>query len=122
MPKERSVADRLAAVKDRRTLRLTTIGRKTGKRHTVPVWFLVEKGTVFLVTMNLQRDWPRNIRKNGHVELDIGGNVFAGRAKQIDEPKRLAHVNALLGKKYWAAWLGSWFGMGPDGTFTVTLT
>jgi len=120
MRKEGSLAERLAALKDHSTLRLTTLGRKTGKRHTVTVWFLTDKETVYLVTMNLQRDWPRNIMKNGHVELDIGGSVFKGRAKQIPEAKRLAQVKTLLSQKYWAAWLGSWFGMGPDGAFAVT--
>jgi deazaflavin-dependent oxidoreductase (nitroreductase family) len=121
MRKEGSLAERLAAFKDHSTLRLTTLGRKTGKRHTVTVWFLTDKETVYLVTINLQRDWPRNIMKNGHVELDIGGSVFKGRAKQIREAKRMAQVKALLGQKYWAAWLGSWFGMGPDGAFAVTI-
>lgn len=117
-----SLAERLAALDGHSTLRLTTLGRKTGKRHTVTVWFLTDKETVYLVTMNLQRDWPRNIMKTGHVDLEIGGTVFKGNAKPIRDAKRLAHVKTLLGQKYWAAWLASWFGMGPDGAFAVTVT
>jgi hypothetical protein len=112
---------RLTQLKDRSTLRVTTIGRKTGKRHTVTTWFLIEGATVYLATLRLKRDWPRNVMKNGHVELDIGGEVFKGRAKQITGAKRLEHVQALLSQKYWAAWLGSWFGMGPEGAFAVTI-
>jgi hypothetical protein len=74
-----------------------------------------------VATLRLQRDWPRNVIKNGHVELDVGGQHFTGQAKQIVDAKRLAHVNALLRQKYWAAWIGSWFGMGPEGAFTVTI-
>jgi len=69
----------------------------------------------------LQRDWPRNVMKNGHVELNVADEVLKGRAKQITDAKRLEHVKALLAKKYWAAWLGSWFGMGPEGAFAVTI-
>ena len=112
---------RLATLREHSTLQLTTIGRKTGKRHTVTTWFLVDGDTLYLVTLRLQRDWPRNVVKNGHVELDIAGKVFKGRAKQIVEAKRLRHVKALLSRKYWAAWLGSWFGMGPEGAFEVTI-
>jgi deazaflavin-dependent oxidoreductase (nitroreductase family) len=112
---------RLAALAEHSTLQLTTIGRKTGKRHTVTTWFLVDGDTVYLVTLRLQRDWPRNIVKNGKVELDIAGKVFTGRAKRIAEAKRLRHVRALLSQKYWAAWLGSWFAMGPEGAFAVTI-
>ena len=116
-----TVMQRLDTLKDRSTLQLTTLGRKTGKRHTVPIWFLIDGNTVYLATMRMRRNWPRNIIKNGHVELDIGGTVFTGRAKRIVDAKRLEHVKALLRQKYWAAWLGSWFGMGPEGAFAMTV-
>ena len=78
---QQSFKDRLAAVKDRSSLRLTTLGRKTGKRHTVTVWFLVDGDTVYLINLRLQRDWPRNVIKDGHAELDVGGQHFTGHAK-----------------------------------------
>ena len=119
MPKE-SVMQRLTPFKDRSTLQLTTIGRKTGKRHTVTVWFVVDRETVYLVTLKLQRDWPRNVMQDGSIELDMGGQVFKGHAIQI-HARRLAHVKALLAQKYWAAWFGSWFGLGPEGAFAVAI-
>jgi deazaflavin-dependent oxidoreductase (nitroreductase family) len=121
MAKEASVAHRLAAQKDRSTLQLTTLGRKTGKRHTVTIWFLVDGEMLYLVTMKMRRDWPRNIVKNGSVEVTIDGGVFKGHAKQIRDSKRLEHVKKLLREKYWAAWLGSWFGLAPDGAFAVAI-
>ena len=112
---------RLTQLKDHSTLQLTTIGRKTGKRHTVTVWFLFDGDTAYLVTLKMKRDWPRNVVKNGQIELDIGGQVFKGHAKQVRDAKRLEHVKSLLAKKYWVAWLGSWFGTGPQGAFAVTI-
>jgi deazaflavin-dependent oxidoreductase (nitroreductase family) len=120
MPKE-SVKHRLAPLKDHSTLQLTTIGRRTGKRHTVTVWFLVDGETVYLVTLKMKRDWPRNVMKNGKIELDIAGEVFKGHAKRIADAKRLEHVKRLLAKKYCVAWLGSWVGMGPEGAFAVAI-
>jgi len=111
----------LSTLSSHSTLRVTTVGRKTGKRHTVTTWFLVEGQTVFLATLNLKRDWVRNILKNHRVELEINGTVFTGEAKQIVYSKQLSHVKALLNQKYWAAWLASWFGMGPEGAFAVTI-
>ncbi len=116
-----SLPTELTALKDLGTLRLTTFGRKTGKRHTVTTWFLVDGATVYLVTLNLRRDWVRNVIKNGRVELEISSKVFKGHAKQIRDATRLAHVNDLLREKYWAAWIGSWFGLGPEGAFTLTI-
>ena len=46
----------LTPLKDRTTLPLTTTGRKTGKRHTVTVWFPVDGETVYLVTSQMKRD------------------------------------------------------------------
>jgi deazaflavin-dependent oxidoreductase (nitroreductase family) len=120
MPKE-PLNQRLAQLKDRSTLQLTTIGRKTGKRHTVTVWFLFEGETVYLVTLKMKRDWPRNVMKNGEVELEIGGEVFKGHAMQVVHARRLEHVKSLLAKKYWGAWLGSWIGLGPEGAFAVAV-
>jgi|SRR5579862_1313766 len=116
-----SLKQRLGPLKDHNTLQLTTTGRKTGKRHTVTVWFLVDGDTVYLATLKMKRDWPRNLMKNGSVELDVGGQVFKGHAEQIVHARRLAHVKELLAKKYWAAWLGSWFGLGPEGVFAVAV-
>ncbi len=121
MRKEHSLEYRLSVVKDRSTLQLTTRGRKTGKRHSVTTWFLVDGRTLYLVTMSLRRDWPRNIMKNGSAELRIDGTVLKGHARQIVDFKRMELVKKLLRQKYWAAWLGSWFGLGPDGAFAVTI-
>jgi deazaflavin-dependent oxidoreductase (nitroreductase family) len=117
----KSTDRQLAQLAHKSTLQVTTFGRKTGKRHTRTVWFLVEGGTVYLVTLNLQRDWPRNVMKNGRVELDIDGNRFAGTAVLIEDRRRLAHVKRLLCEKYWAAWLGSWIGFEPEGAFEVSV-
>jgi deazaflavin-dependent oxidoreductase (nitroreductase family) len=114
------LAARLAALDRHRTLRLTTRGRKTGKRHTVTVWFLVDGKTLYLVTMNMKRDWPRNVRKNPAVELDIGGTKLKGTSELV-RGRKMDEVRNLLCHKYWAAWIGSWIGLGPEGAFAVRL-
>ncbi len=118
---KRRLQSQLAALSNASTLELTTLGRKSGRPHTVTIWFLVDRETVYLVTLTLRRDWPRNILKNGNVELEVGGKVLKGHAERITDAPRLQHVNDLLRRKYWAAWLGSWFGAAPEGAFAVTL-
>ena len=116
---EADLLARLASIADRGTLRITTQGRKSGKRHTVTIWFLVDGTTVYLGTLDARRDWVRNAEKTPAVELDIDGLRLRGRASTITDPELEAHVRDLLAKKYWMAWLGSWFGMGPARTFRV---
>ena len=113
------LAARLAAVKDRSTLRITTRGRQTGKPHTVTIWFLVDGTTVHLGTMNARRDWVRNARRNPDVELDIGGLRLRGRLATVAVPDGDAHSAAPFLRKYWLARIASWFGVRPDAVFRV---
>ena len=62
---------RLAAIKDRGTLRITTRGRRTGKPHTVTIWFVVDGATLYLATLNAKRDWVRNLRKTPDAALEV---------------------------------------------------
>ena len=114
-----SLTARLAAVKDRSTCRITTRGRRTGRPHTRTIWFVVEDTVLYLATLNARRDWVRNAQKNPEVELDLGSLRVRGRLTTITEPALEAHVRDLLARKYWMAWIGSWFGKGPERTFRV---
>ena len=113
------VAARLAAVKDRSTLRITTRGRKTGKPHTVPIWFVVDGATVYLATLDARRDWVRNAGKTPDVVLDFDGVRVRGHASVVTDPQVEAHVRDLLARKYWMAWIASWLGKRPDRAFRV---
>jgi deazaflavin-dependent oxidoreductase (nitroreductase family) len=113
------MSERLAAVRDRSTCRITTRGRKTGKPHTVTIWFVADGSTLYLGTLNARRDWVLNLQKTPDVTIDIDGVRVRGRATAIADPAADAHVRELLARKYWMAWIGSWFGKGPERTFRV---
>ena len=110
---------RLAVVRNRGTLRITTRGRRSGKPHSVPIWFLVEDTTVFLATLNADRDWVRNAARTPEVELAVDALRLRGRVSTVTDPGLEAHVRDLLARKYWMAWIGFWFGRGPARTFRV---
>jgi hypothetical protein len=113
------LAPRLAASAERSTCRITTRGRKSGRPHTVTIWFLVDGATLYLGTLNAKRDWVRNLEKDPDVTLDLGDVRVRGRATTVRDPAVDAHVRELLARKYWMAWIGSWFGKGPERTFRV---
>jgi deazaflavin-dependent oxidoreductase (nitroreductase family) len=119
MPQSADVATRLAAVKDRSTCRITTRGRKTGKPHTVTIWFVVDGPALYLATLDAKRDWVRNLQKTPEVVLEMDGLRVRGRASVVSDPATEARVRELLAQKYWMAWIGSWFGKGPARTFRV---
>lgn len=65
-------------------LLLTTSGARSGRRSTVPLGFKVDAGQVFVVASNggAQRhpDWFRNLVANPVVTVELGGQVYEGRA------------------------------------------
>src|SRR5205807_2114356 len=52
---------------------LTTIGRRTGRRHRIEIWFVVHDGRLFLMAGGRDRaDWVRNLQANEHVTVELG--------------------------------------------------
>ena len=53
-------------IKDERFIYLTTIGRTSGKPHTVELWFAFSKGKIYLSHEgDLGTDWMKNIARHG---------------------------------------------------------
>jgi deazaflavin-dependent oxidoreductase (nitroreductase family) len=53
----------------KRTHILTVRGRKTGRRHSTPVQLVIEGGRRWLVAPYGEREWVKNARAAGEVEL-----------------------------------------------------
>lgn len=102
------LGQRLAHVANLSTLRLTHYGRRSGKPYEVTIWFLVEDETVYLVTANRKRQWPRNVAAHPAVILRIGGETFAGHVEAITDPSAIEHVIDLMAAKYWYTWPYVW--------------
>jgi deazaflavin-dependent oxidoreductase (nitroreductase family) len=72
-------------------LLLTTIGRKTGRRRTVPLTY-EESGGVFMVgsARGALGDWMRNIAVNPKVEIRVGRRKIAGKAEVVTDISQIA--------------------------------
>ncbi len=98
-----TLAARLARIAHNATLWCTHYGRKTGKRYEVLIWFMVEGETIYLVTLNKNRQWCRNVRVNPQVSLRIGHETFEGQVDELTNLIEKAHVVELVKSKYWYA-------------------
>ena len=96
-----TLAARLARIARQRTLDLTHYGRKSGNPYHVTLWFTVEDETMYLATMNKNRQWCRNVKVRPQVSLKIGQQTFAGEVAVITDVIEGAHVAGLVKKKYW---------------------
>lgn len=77
--------DELAKVSSQKFIHLTTRGRKSGRPHTVELWFAAGDGKVSLSHEGKETDWMKNITQNGEVSFEIGGKNFTGKAHYIEE-------------------------------------
>jgi deazaflavin-dependent oxidoreductase (nitroreductase family) len=112
---------RLARLNSARTTILTHRGRKSGNPYKVTIWFTVDEDHVNLQTMNMERQWVRNVLANGNVSLQIGDQGFEGEARQVTDPVEMARVVELMKKKYWIARPYLWVKKQPDGAFHVRI-
>jgi deazaflavin-dependent oxidoreductase (nitroreductase family) len=63
---------------------LTTIGRRTGKAHTIEIWFSLQDGRVYVLSGGGNRaDWVQNLRKRPQVRVRIGTQTATGRARVL---------------------------------------
>lgn len=65
---------------------LTTVGRRTGKRHTIEIWFARSGTTLYLLAGGRERaDWVRNLATTPAVRV---------RVAHVDQPARARVVPA----------------------------
>ena len=80
---------------------LTTVGRKTGKPHTIEIWFARENGNLYLLSGGGESaDWVRNLRKTPEVHVRIGSRSVAAKARAVTAPEEDALARRLLDEKY----------------------
>lgn len=63
---------------------LTTTGRRTGKEHTIEIWFGLHDARIYMLSGGGDHaDWVRNLRKTSRVRLRIGTQTATGTAHVV---------------------------------------
>lgn len=119
MSTSNDVGSLLERIASERTVRLTTRGRRSGQPRSVTIWFVVDDGEIGLGTLKEERNWVRNARHAGDVELEFAAGRLRGRFQDVADPERHARIRGLIARKYWPAWIASWLGLGQRFTFRV---
>ena len=79
----------------------TTTGRGTGRAHTIEIWFAVCDGTLYLIAGTGEGcDWLRNAALRPEVEVSLGGERWAGRARRVADRAERELVGRLMSAKY----------------------
>jgi hypothetical protein len=68
-------------------IHLTTVGRVTGRPHTVEIWFAHRESTIYLLSGGGDRsDWVRNLLHTPAVLFQVAGGEYPGRGRTITDP------------------------------------
>lgn len=85
---------RLLPAFNRQSLVITTTGRKTGLKRSVPIDFVRDGSTYLAINVGGNSHWYRNALANPCVTLEIDGQVMEARAEPISvsTPEQLQRV------------------------------
>ena len=98
---ETTVQDKLAQVVEESTLEITTIGRKSGKPRTKPIWFVYDQETLYLQSgKDGKTHWYRNLQKNPQMKVKIGNLNLSGHAQFVADAAETQRVHDLFRSKY----------------------
>lgn len=89
----------------RKTITLTTKGRKSGQPRAVTIWFVVEAPDSILVqhVNGPVAQWYRNIEQDGAVTVDFGDGPLAATAEPIRDSAEIDAVVRRIRAKHWLA-------------------
>ena len=77
------------------TVLLTTVGRKTGRPHTAPIYFLRDGDDLVVASENLglktRSGWPQNLRANPVARVQLGHRQSWYRARAASEAELRRH-------------------------------
>ena len=69
---------------------LSYTGRRSGRRHTIPVIYVEDDGELLVFVGDAGRKvWWRNVREQAPVELRLRGRTVAGRAEVVPDDEKL---------------------------------
>lgn len=95
-------------------LELMTRGRRTGRPHSVTLWFAYADGVLWLRTDQRPDgrgpDWYKNLLRDPWCRIRIDGHELAGTFEPVDDREAgLRHLVELWRAKYGAMWVSDWY-------------
>lgn len=92
---------RIEVVMNDKFVYLTTRGRRTGKSHTVELWFALADGKIYLSHEGEYTDWMKNIARRDTVGVRIDALTFEAKAKIVSKGASRELGERTLYEKYY---------------------
>lgn len=95
--------DFIEALQGQRDISVTVRGRRTGRRISLPVWFILEGGALWLLPVTgAKTQWVRNLQADPTVTVHCRWQRFSGLAQVMRDPQRVQQVAEKFRVKYHA--------------------
>jgi deazaflavin-dependent oxidoreductase (nitroreductase family) len=96
-----SLTDRLTRY---RQIKISVIGRKSGKTISIPVWFVLDGEKLYLLPVQgSNTQWYKNVLKNPTIRIDARGVDAGLRASPVTGANAVKSVVEKFREKYGAA-------------------
>ncbi|HEX2054356.1 MAG TPA: nitroreductase family deazaflavin-dependent oxidoreductase [Actinomycetota bacterium] len=80
---------------------VTTTGRKSGRPHTIEIWFGLSGSTLYLLSGGgFRSDWVANLHANPRVSVRVGDQEYAADARIVQGGEEEARARRMLAEKY----------------------
>ncbi len=101
MPSSRGgLKERLARY---RQIKLSVVGRKSGRTISIPVWFVLDREKLYLLPVRgSDTQWYKNVLRNPSIWIDARGVEAEFRAVPITDAKTVKSVIEKFREKYGA--------------------
>jgi hypothetical protein len=95
-----SLKDRLSR---HREIKISVIGRKSGRTISIPIWFVLEDEKLYLLPVQGSgTQWYKNVLKNSSIRIDARGVGAEFRAVPVTGAKAVSAVIEKFREKYGA--------------------
>lgn len=85
----------------KKEIKITVSGRRTGRKIQLPVWFILEDETIYLVPVRgSDSDWFKNTLKNPTVMITAGGTSLEAKTEAVTRHGQVAEIVDRFRKKY----------------------
>ena len=86
-----------------REITISVTGRKSGRTISIPVWFALEEGKLYLLPVSgSDTQWYKNVLKNPSIRIDAGGDNAELRVVPVTDPKQVSSIAEKFRAKYGA--------------------
>lgn len=80
---------------------LTTTGRRTGRTHTIEIWFAMHGSTLYMLSGGgSTADWVKNVQKAQKVTVRLQDRLLEGWARVVDQEDEDTLARRLVVDKY----------------------